>query len=101
LSPQSSSPNGVSPTAAFSAIDPAVVVDYLASVVSIALGAAPGALDRPGNLLSEENRADTLQRCARFASDAQVALYIQKETVPSAEVPDGPEDKGKLHSGGP
>ncbi|KAI0152489.1 cytoplasmic dynein heavy chain [Hypoxylon sp. NC0597] len=83
--------NGLSPSP-FTTVDPAVVVDYLASVISIALGATREELERPDNLLSKANYADTLQRCSRFATDTQVALYVQKDIKPSNDISDGPVD---------
>ncbi|KAI8958673.1 cytoplasmic dynein heavy chain [Daldinia sp. FL1419] len=80
--------NGLSPSP-FVMIDPASVVDYLASVVTIALGATRSDLERSGNFLSKSNYDDTVQRCSRFATDAQVALYIQKDVKPSDDAPDG------------
>ncbi|OTB20055.1 hypothetical protein K445DRAFT_313860 [Daldinia sp. EC12] len=88
---QGSGANGLSPSP-FVMIDPALVVDYLASVVTIALGASRSELERPGNLLSKSNYDDTVQRCTRFATDAQVALYIQKDVKPSDDIPDGSTD---------
>lgn len=90
---QGPSANGISPSS-FITIDPALVVDYLASVVTIALGATREELERPDNLLSKENHEDTIQRCSRFATDAQVAMYVQKDAKPSDEMPEGPVDNG-------
>ncbi|ETS83032.1 Dynein heavy chain [Pestalotiopsis fici W106-1] len=85
--------NGVSsPPSPLASIDPSKLVEHLAAVVTIALGATREDLERDGNLLSPGNRTDTLQRCARFASDSQVALYIQKEIVPVSEEAEDPED---------
>ncbi|KAI2473006.1 cytoplasmic dynein heavy chain [Annulohypoxylon bovei var. microspora] len=83
--------NGISPSS-FITIDPALVVDYLASVVTIALGATRDELERSDNILSKDNYTDTVQRCSRFATDAQVALYVQKDAKPSDDIPDGPVD---------
>ncbi|ORY65054.1 dynein heavy chain, N-terminal region 1-domain-containing protein [Pseudomassariella vexata] len=91
LTPQDSGTSGISPES-FSAVKPKDVVEHLASVVTIALGATRQDLERDGNLLSDANKADIVQRCARFASDSQVALYIQKEVVPRPDEPDGPAD---------
>ncbi|OTA89925.1 hypothetical protein M434DRAFT_398353 [Hypoxylon sp. CO27-5] len=88
---QSPGTNGLSPSP-FITIDPAVVVDYLASVITIALGATREELERPDNLLSKANYADTLQRCSRFATDTQVALYVQKDIKPLNDISDGPAD---------
>lgn len=94
LASQSPGASGETPSA-FITVDPKLVVDYLVSVVSITLGATREDLESPGSLLSKTSYADTLQRCTRFASDAQVALYIQKETTPSADLPDATVDTGK------
>ncbi|KAI1416726.1 cytoplasmic dynein heavy chain [Hypoxylon sp. FL1857] len=88
---QGPSTNGLSPPS-FITIDPAVVVDYLASVITIALGATREELERSENLLSKANYADTLQRCSRFATDSQVALYVQKDIKPSNDISDGSAD---------
>ncbi|KAI1763634.1 cytoplasmic dynein heavy chain [Hypoxylon sp. FL1150] len=88
---QSPGANGISPSS-FITIDPNLLVDYLASVVTIALGATRDELERPDSLLSKANYADTVQRCSRFATDAHVALYIQKDVKPSDDIPDGPVD---------
>ncbi|KAH7030898.1 LOW QUALITY PROTEIN: dynein heavy chain, N-terminal region 1-domain-containing protein [Microdochium trichocladiopsis] len=85
------SANGTSPVAASAlsnTVDPSLVLDYLASVVGIALGSTREELERPGNLLSPDLHSDTLQRCSRFATDSQVALYIQKEAVVPEDVSD-------------
>ncbi|RYP75736.1 hypothetical protein DL771_002223 [Monosporascus sp. 5C6A] len=95
LTSQSPGAGGDSPSA-FINVDPILVIDYLASVAAVALGATPEDLKSPGSLLSKASYADTVQRCTRFASDAQVALYIQKETSPSADIPDGSVDTVSL-----
>jgi dynein heavy chain 1 len=93
--PQEPLTNGVTPPSpTFIAIDPTKVVEHLAAVVTIALGANREDLEKEGNLLSPSNHADTIQRCTRFAADSQVALYIQKEIAPASDVPDGPVDGG-------
>lgn len=95
LGPQSPGTNGASSTS-FASIDPTLIVDYLANVISIALGASRPELEAPGNLLSADSYSDTIQRCSRFATDTQVALYIQKDIKSSGEeVLDGPVDNGQ------
>ncbi|KAI2606831.1 cytoplasmic dynein heavy chain [Hypoxylon fragiforme] len=91
LGPQSPGANGLSPSS-FIAIDPNLVVEYLASVVTIALGATRNELERPDNLLSKDNHADTIQRCSRFATDAHVVLYVQKDVKPADTVADDSVD---------
>ncbi|KAH6659609.1 dynein heavy chain [Truncatella angustata] len=93
LGHQEPTANGISPSSLVM-IDPDKVVQHLAAIVTIALGASRQDLEREGNLLSTENYADTVQRCTRFASDSQVALYIQKEIVSSLDLDlaDGPLD---------
>ncbi|KAK5628509.1 hypothetical protein RRF57_004225 [Xylaria bambusicola] len=91
LSSEGAGANGVSPPP-FNIIDPKVIVDHLASVISIALGATRAELERLGSLLSSENYTDTIHRCSRFATDTQVVLYIQKDAEPLDDIPDGPAD---------
>lgn len=73
----------------FVAIDPNVVVEHLASMLEAALGATRDELEAPGSLLSKSRYSDTVQRCTRFASDAQVSLYIQKDLASTPEVGNG------------
>jgi dynein heavy chain 1 len=94
LSPEVAGTNGVS-SPAFNIIDPSVIVEHLASVVSIALGATRAELESPGSLLSSANHQDTVHRCSRFATDAQVALYIQKDVEPLDGIADGPSGHGE------
>ena len=62
-------------------IDASVVVDHLIDLLGITLGASLSALESHGSLLSKSKRPDTIQRCQRFASEAQVVLYVQKDLV--------------------
>ncbi|CZT42301.1 dynein heavy chain [Rhynchosporium secalis] len=73
--PASPKPNG---TDGF-AVDPSIIIEYLSSVLEITLGATRKELEATGSLLSPENRIHTLQRCSRFASENQVALYVTKD----------------------
>ncbi len=93
LSSEGAGANGVS-SPPFNIIDPKIIVEHLASVVSIALGATRVELEQPGSLLSGETYPDTIHRCSRFATDTQVALYIQKDVAPLEDIPDGPADNG-------
>ena len=74
-SPSSPKPNG---TDTF-AVDPTLIVEYLASVLQITLGATRKDLESFGSILSPESRQHTIQRCTRFASENQVALYVTKD----------------------
>lgn len=80
FSPASPSPNGVS-SSPFPSIDPTLVVEHLAAVLEITLGATRRELESLGSLLSKAKYPDTVQRCTRFATESQVALYIQKDVV--------------------
>jgi dynein heavy chain 1 len=77
-SPASPSANGLA-TAAFPTIDPNLVVEHLASVLEITLGASRRELENVGSLLSKSRYTETVQRCTRFATESQVALYVQKD----------------------
>lgn len=95
-SPHATSPgaaNGVA-TAPFAAVDPTRVVDHLAVLLEATLGATRAELEAPGSLLYKTRYPDTLQRCSRFALDAQVALYIQKDLVPTDTVENGDDAEG-------
>lgn len=73
--------NGVPSTNSFTSIDPNLVVQHLSHVLQVTLGASTVDLEAPGSLLSKSRRSDTIQRCTRFASESQVALYVQKDAV--------------------
>ena len=78
--------NGVVPLSnPFTSIDPNLVVHHLTDLLQITLGASRRDLEGPGRLLSKARYADTLQRCARFASESQLALYVQKDTLAPSE----------------
>ena len=81
--------NGVVPSLnPFTPIDPDLVIRHLTDLLQITLGASRTDLEGPGSLLSKSRYADTLQRCARFASESQVALYVQKDVI-AAHEPNG------------
>ena len=77
-SPASPATNGLA-TAAFPTIDPNLVVEYLSSVLQSTLGASRRDLENVGSLLSKSRYSDTVQRCTRFATESQAALYVQKD----------------------
>ena len=66
---------GAAPT---SILDPLTIVDHLRNILKVNLGATDRDLEAPRSLLSDENIQDTIQRCTRFASETQVALYISQ-----------------------
>ena len=74
--------NGHNPSSILStAIDPSIVVRHLVDLLEITLGASTEDLESHGSLLSASKRHDTVQRCTRFASEPQVALYVLKDMV--------------------
>lgn len=76
------------PSSASAIIDPEIVVRHLVDLLEITLGATRDDLEHKGSLLSEARKSDTVQRCTRFASESQVALYVQK-TVIATDLPNG------------
>lgn len=70
------------------AIDEDTIVRYLVDLVELTLGATEEDLYARGNLLSDGKRSETIQRCVRFASETQVALYVQKN-LSGSDVPKG------------
>lgn len=80
--PQSPGPNGILANT-FGPVEAQTVVDYLVSLVEIALGASREDLENTGSFLSKARYSETLQRCMRFAAhDAPAALYIHKDIAP-------------------
>lgn len=101
LAPQQNpGPNGAA-TEPFPAIDPLLLVQYLTSVLEVALGADKEDLESPGSLLHKSRHADTVQRCIRFATDIQTVLYIQKDLVPSSAIENGSEEPSMRALHGP
>jgi dynein heavy chain 1, cytosolic len=79
LSP--STPNGVAASLPPSTADPILVLEHIAALIQTTLGAARRELEAVGSLLSKAKHPETLNRCARFASESQVALYAQKDQI--------------------
>ncbi|KAJ5340789.1 hypothetical protein N7541_009913 [Penicillium brevicompactum] len=88
-------PNGVSAPEATALVDSGAVIQYLTEVLQVTLGAQKSELEGEGSLLSESRYNDTLQRCTRFASESQVALYVQKDIVAAEETNGEAEDQGR------
>ena len=64
-------------------IDAHAIVDHLADLLSITLGASSEDLESHGSLLSKAKKAETIARCQRFASDTQTVLYVLKDLIPT------------------
>ncbi|KAF3401369.1 Dynein heavy chain, cytoplasmic [Talaromyces pinophilus] len=77
-------------TAPVAVADPNAVVRYLTDVLQVTLGASKRDLEATGSLLSKAKYSETVQKCTRFASESQVALYVQQDIF-SAEEPNGTE----------
>ncbi|KAF2458872.1 dynein heavy chain [Lineolata rhizophorae] len=76
------------------ALDASIIVEHLVKLLDATLGASKHDLEAPGSLLSPSKRADTLQRCRRFALESQEALYVQKDAVDRSDRLDGVEVNG-------
>ena len=74
-------------------INPDLIVRYLVDLLEVILGASTEDLESKGSILSEAKKSDTVQRCTRFASESQTALYVQKDTIS----PDPPNGKVNGH----
>lgn len=79
-SPKEHSTNGVA-SSSLPSIDPILIVEHLVAVLEVTLGATRKELESVGSLLSKSRYSDTVQRCTRFASESQTALYVQKDVV--------------------
>ncbi|KAK2746366.1 hypothetical protein FQN57_003248 [Myotisia sp. PD_48] len=85
--------NGLAPPPAIlPAADPSDVVQHLADVLQGTLGASKTDLESPGSLLSNAKYPETLQRCERFASESQMALYAHKDLL-ETETTNGLDDE--------
>lgn len=79
-------------------IDSEILIRHLVNLLELTLGASIEELEGKGSLLSDAKRNDTVQRCLRFASETQVALYVQKDIIPaeaSNGFPNGHDRSGK------
>ncbi|CAG8270805.1 unnamed protein product [Penicillium olsonii] len=90
-------PNGISAPETTALVDSDAVVQYLTEVLQVTLGAQRSELEGEGSLLSESKYNETLQRCTRFASESQVALYVQKDIVATEEPNGEAQDQGGLN----
>lgn len=88
-------PNGVSTPETAAMVDSGAVIQYLTEVLQVTLGAQKSELESAGSLLSESRYNETVQRCTRFASESQVALYVQKDIVAAEEANGETENQGK------
>lgn len=79
-------------------IDSGLVLRHLVDLLEVTLGASTEDLEGKGSILSDAKRSDTIQRCTRFASESQVALYVQKAVV-STNLPNG-DINGHVTPGG-
>jgi len=84
------------PSPAPPAMDPQIIVDHLEKVLAVSLGASHADLDASGSLLSPARRADTIQRCARFAAEGQSVLYLIKDKNDGAQADALETPNGKL-----
>jgi dynein heavy chain 1, cytosolic len=78
------SPNGVAKDVF--AVDPILIVEHLANIIEITLGATRKDLENANSLLSKSRYQDTISRCTRFASENQVALYVTKDIASAGEL---------------
>lgn len=76
-------------------VDADAVVQYLVDVLRVTLGALRSELENTGSLLSKPKYSETAQRCVRFASESQVALYVQKDIVASENTNGTADGEGK------
>lgn len=92
-------PNGVSTPDTAALVDPGAVIQYLTEVLQVTLGALKSDLESAGSLLSADRYNDTVQRCTRFASESQVALYVQKDISAAEDTNREIEGPGESISG--
>jgi dynein heavy chain 1 len=86
---------GSAPAPTFPTIEPERVVEHLAAVCQVALGATHEDLEQPGSLLHKSRYSETVSRCTRFANDTQNVLYIQKDVAHSPAAENGADVAGE------
>lgn len=59
--------------------DTQVLVEHLASLVSVTLGASASDLEVEPSLLCSSELESTRQRVSRFAAESQAVLYVRKD----------------------
>jgi dynein heavy chain 1 len=74
-----STPTGLANTGTSTTFDTSALLQHITNILDVTLGASRSDLERSGSLLSKGKVAETTTRFARFASESQTALYIQKE----------------------
>lgn len=94
-------PNGVSTPDTATLVDSGAVIQYLTEVLQVTLGALKSELETAGSLLSAARYNETVQRCTRFASETQVALYVQKDIAAAEETNGETEGSGEPIRSGP
>lgn len=90
-------PNGASTPETTALVDSGAIIQYLTEVLQVTLGAQKSELESAGSLLSEQRYNETLQRCTRFASESQVALYVQKDIVAAEETNGEAQGQGRIN----
>jgi dynein heavy chain 1 len=92
-------PNGLAAPNPVPTADPNIVVQYLRDALQVTLGASRRDLETPGSLLSKIKYLETVQRCTRFASESQVALYVQKDMLSPDQLKDTEDEECELRMG--
>ena len=67
----------------FPVLDSNALLRHIATILEVTLGASWKDLESAGSLLSPGRLADTTTRVTRFGTESQLALYIQKDILPS------------------
>ena len=92
-----SAPNGVAAPTIHDDVDPLVVLEHIVALIQSTLGAARKELEAVGSLLSKSKHDETVNRCARFGSDSQAALYAQKDVIEETEANGHGEEQNTAH----
>lgn len=90
------SPGSTANGVAFPTIEPERVVEHLAAICQVALGATQDDLEQVGSLLHQARYSETISRCTRFANDSQNVLYIQKDISNPSAIEPGSDPAGSL-----
>lgn len=72
------------------------LLDYLARLLEVTLGAAKKDLEEHGSLLCITRLSDTLQQFTSFLNEPQVAIYIHKQSNIRLDVDDADVATGEM-----
>lgn len=79
LAPETAAPPV--PATSLPPVEPTSVIQYLTDYLEQSFGITKDDLEAGGNFLDKNKYPETIQRCSRFISEPQAALYVVADEV--------------------